>query len=189
MDDSTRVLVAYATAAGSTAGIAERIAEVLRADGAQVTCAPVGPGLDPDGFDAVVVGSAVHSMAWLPPALDFLRRVPTDGAPVWVFSVGGTNPSGRIAHSVVGMEAEKVARGFPADLDVRDHRVFAGVVVTAGLPLWGRILARAVGGRPGDRRDWPAIEAWARQIAGVLRARATTPPGPASSRPASSRPA
>jgi menaquinone-dependent protoporphyrinogen oxidase len=110
-------------------------------------------------------------MAWLPPALQFLRRVPTDGAPVWVFSVGGTNPSGRLKHYVVGMEAEKVARGFPAGLDVRDHRVFGGVVVTAGLPLWSRVLARAVGGRPGDRRDWPAIEAWARQISGVLRAR------------------
>lgn len=179
MDDTTRVLVAYATAAGSTEGIAARIAEVLRADGAQVTCRPVGPDLDPAGFDAVVVGSAIHSMAWLPPALDFLRRVPAAAAPVWVFSVGGANPSGRLARSVVGMEAEKVGRGFPAGLDVRDHRVFGGVVVTSGLPLWARALARAVSGRSGDHRDWPAIEAWARQISGVLHARAAAQRDPA----------
>src|SRR3712207_9116255 len=45
MDDSRspgrpRVLVAYATAEGSTADIAEHIAETLRDDGAATTCRP-----------------------------------------------------------------------------------------------------------------------------------------------------
>lgn len=176
MDDSTRVLVAYATAAGSTASIAERIADVLRGTGAEVTCRPVGPDLDPAGFDAVVIGSAVHDMAWLHPALDFLRRVPPGGTPVWVFSVGGGDPRRRIARRLAGMEVARVARAFPDGLDVRDHRMFFGVVVvTAGVPLWGRIFWRIIGGRPGDHRDWAAIEAWAGQIAGVLRARTTAP--------------
>jgi menaquinone-dependent protoporphyrinogen oxidase len=39
-----------------------------------------------------------------------------------------------------------------------------------GLPLWGRAFWRLVGGRPGDHRDWPAMESWAGQIAAeVLR--------------------
>ena len=49
MDDRTRVLVAYATAAGSTAGVAERIAVTLQAAGADVVCRPAGSDLDPAG--------------------------------------------------------------------------------------------------------------------------------------------
>ena len=80
MDETFRVLVGYATAAGSTAGIAERIGETLREQGCEVVCRPVGPDLDPSAFDAVVVGSAVHNMAWLRPALDFLAPS-TTGVP------------------------------------------------------------------------------------------------------------
>src|SRR5688572_6065404 len=47
MDDATRVLVGYATAAGSTTGIAERIAAILHDAGGDVTCRPVGHDLDP----------------------------------------------------------------------------------------------------------------------------------------------
>ena len=90
METRTRVLVGYATAAGSTEGIAERITAVLRGAGAAVVCSPVGPDLDPTTFDAVVLGSAVHDMAWLTPALDFLGRVPAVATPrLWCFSVGG----------------------------------------------------------------------------------------------------
>jgi hypothetical protein len=67
MDTTPRVLVAYSTAAGSTAGVAERIAEALRRAGCEVACRPAGPDLDPAGVDALVLGSAVHNMAWLPP--------------------------------------------------------------------------------------------------------------------------
>jgi menaquinone-dependent protoporphyrinogen oxidase len=63
MSDAPRVLVAYATAAGSTAGIAERIAEILRTTGCEAACRPAGPDVDPAGFDALVLGSAVHNMA------------------------------------------------------------------------------------------------------------------------------
>jgi menaquinone-dependent protoporphyrinogen oxidase len=58
------VVVTYATAAGSTAGIAERIASVLRDGGCDVDCGPAGPAVDLEQVDAVVVGSAVHDMAW-----------------------------------------------------------------------------------------------------------------------------
>ena len=166
MDDKTRVLVGYATAAGSTAGIAERIAATLREAGADVTCRPVGPDLDPAGFDVLVVGSAVHNMAWLRPALDFLGRIPADGAhPAWCFSVGGVNPSGPLSRRMTSIEVGKVEQGFPAGFRARDHRFFGGIVAMTGVPLWGRAFWRLAGGRPGDHRDWPAVEGWARQIA------------------------
>jgi menaquinone-dependent protoporphyrinogen oxidase len=172
MDDTTlsrppRVLVGYATAAGSTAGVAERIAQMLRDAGATVTCRPVGPDLEPTGFDAVVVGSAVHNMAWLPPALDFLRRVPA-GRPLWCFSVGGVNPKHRLTRKMAEMEARRIAEQFPREASPREHRIFGGIIDMRGTPLWGKAFYLLTGGRPGDHRDWPAIEAWASDLAEAL---------------------
>ena len=170
MSDNPRVLVGYATAAGSTAGIAERIAATLRDTGAEVTCRPVGPDLDPAAFDVVVVGSAVHNMAWLRPALDFMDRLPATGdRPVWCFSVGGIDPRGPVTRRMTELEIRRVEQGFPSSFRPRDHRLFGGVIETVGVPLWGRLFWRSMGGRPGDHRDWPAIQAWAEQIAGTVR--------------------
>jgi menaquinone-dependent protoporphyrinogen oxidase len=167
MEDSPRVLVAHATADGSTAGVAERIAGRLRSAGCLVDSAPVGPGLDPGSYDAVVVGSAVHDMAWLSPALDLLRRIPESTA-TWFFSVGGLAPAGPITRRMTTLEVGRVEQGFPPALRGRDHRLFAGVVSTGGLALRSRIFWRLVGGRDGDHRDWPAIDAWAESIGARL---------------------
>jgi menaquinone-dependent protoporphyrinogen oxidase len=169
MNEIPRVLVGYATAAGSTAGIAERIAAVLRDEGCEVVCRPVGPDLDPSGFDVLVVGSAVHNMAWLRPAVDFLGRIPTAGPRVCCFSVGGMTPSGPVSRRMTSLEVRQVEEGFPVGLRGREHRFFGGIVELKGVPLWGRLFWWLFGGRPGDHRDWPAIEGWARQVAATLR--------------------
>ena len=165
-----RVLVCYATAAGSTAGIAERIAEVLGAAGCAVSCRPAGPDLDLSGVDALVLGSAVHDMAWLPSALEMLMRIPQNSLPVWCFSVGSVEPRGALTRMLARREAEQVQTGFPVALEVRDHRVFRGVLVRDGVAWWGRLFYRAVGGRSGDHRNWPGIEEWAGHIAAELTA-------------------
>ena len=42
--------------------------------------------------------------------------------------------------------------------------------------LWSRLVFHAFGGRFGDHRDWPVIDAWADQIALALPTlRSTTP--------------
>jgi menaquinone-dependent protoporphyrinogen oxidase len=171
MGTTIRALVGYATAAGSTAGVAERIADVLRRSGTEVTCRPVGPDVDPAGFDAFVIGSAVHDMSWLPPALDFLRRIADQDRPVWCFSVGGTQPRSAITRWLTDLERQRVARAFPASFRPRAHRMFGGIVDVRGTPLWGRLFYRITGGRPGDHRDWPAIEAWGGEIARDLPVR------------------
>ena len=56
-----RVLVAYASRMGSTAEIAEAIADQLRTHGLDVVTAACSAAPDPDGFDAVLVGSAVYA--------------------------------------------------------------------------------------------------------------------------------
>jgi len=169
-----RVLVSYASAAGSTAGIAERIAEVLRTAGCEVVCRPADPDADLAGFDALVLGSAVHDMAWLPSAVTVLHRAVTSGCgPVWCFSVGGVNPRGRLTWYLARKEAERVEQQFPSGFIAQEHRVFGGVVDMADVPLQGRLFYRLTGARAGDHRDWPAIERWASSVgAAVLTATA-----------------
>ena len=160
-----RVLVSYATAAGSTAGIAERIADALRTAGCDAVCRPADPDLDLAGFDALVLGSAVHNMAWLPSAVTMLHRAVASGCgPVWCFSVGALNPRGRFTRYLARKEAERVERQFPADFTAREHRVYGGVLDMQHVPLRGRLFYRLTGARAGDHRDWPAIEAWASNV-------------------------
>ncbi|RBY87743.1 flavodoxin domain-containing protein [Blastococcus sp. TF02A-30] len=168
-------LIAYATAAGSTAGIAERIAATLAEDGAEVTCRAVTDDLDPAGFDVVVVGSAVHSMAWLPPALAFLPKAAASGAPVWCFSVGGlaSPDSGRVSRYLAAGELRRIETGFPHGFTPREHRLFTGVVDVTRSPLWGRVFYRLTGGSSGDHRDWAAVAAWARRIATAMHGKAS----------------
>jgi menaquinone-dependent protoporphyrinogen oxidase len=170
MTERLHVLVAYASAAGSTAEIAERIATVLRGAGLEVDCRPVAPDLDPAAFDAVVLGSPVHNGAWLPDARGFAERMagtPT-ARPLWCFSIGGVEPRGWYTRRLVSYEARQLQRSLPAGLAPLGHRLFPGVVVMTGLPLRQRLGWLVFGGRAGDHRDWPAIEEWAGEVAAAL---------------------
>ena len=68
-----QVLVAYGSVMGSTAEIAEWIAEELRRAGLQVVVCDATTAPSPNGFQAVVVGSAVYHGRWRPEAVRFLR--------------------------------------------------------------------------------------------------------------------
>jgi menaquinone-dependent protoporphyrinogen oxidase len=178
MDVTSPVLVGYATAAGSTRGIAERVAAGLRGSGVPVVCLPLGPDLQPEDFTAWVVGSAVHGMAWLPEAVDFLRRAAgVPPRPCWAFSVGGVAPDGPLRRRMAAQEVRRVQQQFPPELAVRDHPLFAGIVDTRAVGPAGRAFWRTIGGRPGDHRDWPAIDHWAARVATQLGAGQGVPPG------------
>ena len=68
-----RVLVAYATYYGATREIAARIAQVLTKDGIESSLRSVDDA-SVEGFDAFVMGSAVHAGHWLKPAAEFVRH-------------------------------------------------------------------------------------------------------------------
>ncbi|MGY2002680.1 flavodoxin domain-containing protein [Blastococcus sp. SYSU DS1024] len=170
MTETSRVLVGYATATGSTREIAECIAKRLRGAGAQVDVRAAGPDLDLDGYDAFILGSAVHNMAWLEPASALVARLAQElrGRPVWCFSVAGVAPQGRIGRWLADQERARLDRALPSALRPRAHQLFSGLIATQGLPLWGRLFHLLIRDRPGDRRDWAAIEAWADDVAEAL---------------------
>ena len=68
-----KVLVAYASHCGSTAGVAESIGKVLCDGGATVDIRQAENVKDLTSYQAVVVGSAIHSSKWLPEAIEFIK--------------------------------------------------------------------------------------------------------------------
>ncbi|MST33815.1 hypothetical protein GHK86_13945 [Acidimicrobiaceae bacterium USS-CC1] len=167
------VLVAYATCHGSTRGIAERIGARLAQSGVDVDVRPMAGVADAGAYEGAVLGSAVHGGRWLPDAMTFGRahQPALAGHPVWLFSVStlGDEESmlgARTAHRLRAWRKESAELAeLRRQLRARDHRNFAGAVTRADWPPTGRVVFRVLGGRYGDHRNWPAIDAWADRIA------------------------
>lgn len=166
-----KILIAYATVHGSTRLIAENLGRFLAAR-YPVTSQPMSVVDSLAGYDAVVLGSAVHDGAWLPEARAFLLEHASDLSTrkVWLFSVGMADalprPMRRLAARA---EARQLAASVPADISPCGARLFAGVIRREHLPSRSaRVRMRLIGGRYGDFRAWPQIKAWADEIALAL---------------------
>jgi menaquinone-dependent protoporphyrinogen oxidase len=186
-----RVQVVYASRHGSTAGIAERIADVLRTEGADVAVADAADRPDPTGFDAYVIGSGVQIGSWHKEGIEYLERNESTLAtrPVWLFSSGPLPGSSMTSDATdllslslgpqegPGSGGRKKIDALSAAIHPRDHRVFSGAFnpnvppksmqerLVRMMPAAKRVLPA------GDFRDWKAIEAWAREIAAELVAK------------------
>lgn len=179
-----KVLVAYATKHGSTRGIAERIGATLEAEGLEVTTMSVESAGDLAGYDAFVVGSAAYMGGWLGEATTFVRRNRSTLAqrPVWLFSSGpvGTDKVDKNGRDVLVASEPKEFVEFDAAIHPRGKRVFFGAYDPDAPPVgmaegfMGRFIRLMPAVRnvlpAGDFRDWPEIEAWAREIAHALQA-------------------
>lgn len=163
------ILVSYASRFGSTRQVAQRIAERLRHRGHEVTVSAVDEMPSVTGYDAVVLGSGVYDGAWTDAANAFLRREAHALAtmPVWLFSVGSFGDRHPVIGGLVKREPKEIGE-LQRAVHPRDYRVFAGVIDLTHWPTWARLLFQALGGRDGDNRSWPDIEAWADAIADVL---------------------
>jgi menaquinone-dependent protoporphyrinogen oxidase len=70
---ANKILVTYASAAGSTAGVAEAIGKSLAEGGAQVDVLPMKNVTDLASYQSVVAGSAIQGQKWLPEAMQFMH--------------------------------------------------------------------------------------------------------------------
>jgi menaquinone-dependent protoporphyrinogen oxidase len=159
-----RVLVTAASRHGGTAEIAEAIGRTLRERLAGADVLEPGAVSTMDGYDAVVLGSAVYGGRWLEPARQFIARWGFElrRRPVWLFS------SGPIGYELGEDEAPVEVRDLVAGTGAREHRLFGGRLEARRLGLMERAMVRAIRAPDGDFRDWAAIDEWARGISTAL---------------------
>ncbi|MCX4999984.1 flavodoxin domain-containing protein [Streptomyces longwoodensis] len=163
---TTNVLVAYGTTNGSTAGIAEAVADVLRKEGLTVRTAPAVTVNDLTEFDAVVVGGALYAGRWHKDARRFVRhhRRALQERPVWLFSSGPLDPSA----SERDIPPAPGVRRIMLRLDARDHVTFGGCLEEGAEGRMARMILRS--GKGGDFRDFARIADWAKQVAADVTA-------------------
>lgn len=164
-----RVLVTAASMHGSTAEIAQAIAEVLAARGMAVTVLAPDAVESVQDYDAVIIGSAVYVGHWLGPARDLVDawRDQLRTRPVWLFSSGPVgSPVSRLAQGMAKDPAE--LPGLRAATGAREHRIFAGRLDRRRLSPAQRASLLIFRGLEGDFRDWSDVRQWADGIAGQL---------------------
>lgn len=170
------VLVVYASRHGATAEIAARIAARLSDSGVDAELLRVDEATTLDRYDAVVFGAPVYDQSWPSEAHRFvtLNRDALAARPLWLFSVGSFGDTKRVIGPLTHKEPKGIA-DIAAGIHPREYRVFQGVIQKHQWPFWSRVFFHAFGGRFGDHRDWPTIDAWAGQIAVALSGRSSSP--------------
>lgn len=157
---NNRILIAYASKAGSTAEIAAKIGETLSKSGQAVDVLPVTKATDLSPYSSVILGSAIRVGQLLPEAMKFLQ------------ANQGTLAQKKFSAFIVCMtlkdDTEANRQTVSAYLDpVRalikpaSEGLFAGVMNMSKLPLFERLIIKMMKAPEGDFRKWDAIQAWA----------------------------
>jgi menaquinone-dependent protoporphyrinogen oxidase len=164
-----KILVTYASRAGSTAGVAEAIGKTLSEKGARVDVLRMQDVNDLAPYAAVVAGSAIQNKQWLPEAMQFLKDHQAELAqkPCMVFLVCMT----------LAMRNGETYRPFVSEFlaPVRalvkpvSEGLFAGVLDISKVPsssdrLKFRLSVLFGVWKEGDHRDWNAIRSWAESL-------------------------
>jgi len=169
-----KILVAYASRAGSTAEVAEAIGKTLAEGGALVEVRPMEEVEDLTPYRAVVAGSAIQNKQWLPEAMQFMETHQTALAqkPFAAFLVCMT---------LAMKNADKYRRFVkdflkPVSALVKpvSEGLFAGVLDISKVPSASdrfkfRLSVLFGVWTEGDHRDWEAIRSWTESIRPHLR--------------------
>lgn len=169
---SKKILVAYASGAGSTAGVAEAIGKTLAEHGAAVDVRLMTNVTDLSPYSAVVAGSAIHSSKWLPEAMSFMQKYRAELAQKPFASF--------VVCMAMAMENEMYRQGVGEYLKpVRElvqpvsEGFFAGAVILKNLkPFPDRLILRGIcasgAWKEGDFRDWEAVRTWSEKLSAQL---------------------
>lgn len=158
---SPKILVVYATRAGSTAGVADAIGKKLAEGGAVVDVKPVKKVQTLNGYHAVVMGSAIRAGAVLPEITNFVKihKDELEKLPVAYFIVC-------MILREDNEENRKTAASYLDPLRAKvsslDAGMFAGKLDYSRLNFIEVFIIKYIIGTPeGDLRDWNKIDDWA----------------------------
>ena len=185
-----KILVTYATMAGSTAEVARAVEEELVSRGLQADVSPIAEVKSLDGYSGVVVGAPMI-MGFHRSALRFLRQhkkalsqLPlaifvtamsltrtSDGipgeAPVYVdekLLKDPLNPD-RLSFKEKYARLENYLKPIQRTAKPVSIGVFGGRLIYGKLPLWAVLFViLVIKATPGDHRNWDAIRSWAASL-------------------------
>jgi menaquinone-dependent protoporphyrinogen oxidase len=156
---NNRILVTYATRAGSTVDVASAIAATLNAHGYAVDVRPVKDKPNLAGYAAVVMGSAIRMGSWLPEAVVFVKtnqavlgQMPTALFTVHMLNTGDDEASRTARHAYLNPVRPLLHNA--------EEVYFAGKMEFARLSLRDRLIAKMVKAVEADQRDWNQIRSW-----------------------------
>ncbi|KAF2258909.1 hypothetical protein CC78DRAFT_89229 [Lojkania enalia] len=179
------ILVLYSSEKGSTAEIATRISNWIaeKLPPTEVRNIKDFDASTLENYTAVIIGSCVHGMRWLPEAIDFCNanKKALMSKPLIAFSVGAPNAMpklfrkrwGRWEQNKIGKEIQKMFEG-----RLRMHTLLEGKLDKEGEPMFLRICCAPFGGiNYGDLREWDKVEAFADAVVTNLKEDTVTPGG------------
>ena len=159
-----KILITYASKAGSTAETAARMGEMLAGQNAQVDVLPAEKVGDLSAYQAVVLGSAIRMGQLLPEVVKFVEanQAVLQQKSFNVFFLCMTlekdTPENR---QTVSAYLEPVR----ALVKPASEGMFAGVMEPKKLSLLERMMMKAMKTPVGDFRNWEQINAWAQSAA------------------------
>lgn len=164
------ILVAYASKYGSTAEIAEKIAEVLGQNNLNVTVLAADKVSDVTPYDAMVLGSAVYAGSWLKDAVHLLESNEKilSTKPVWIFSSGPTG-EGKPVDIMHGWRFPEALEKIADRIKPKDIAFFHGKIDLDNMHFGEKLIVKALRAKEGDFRNWEAISVWAKGIATALQ--------------------
>lgn len=158
-----RILITYATRAGSTVEVAAAIGETLAARGFEAEVKPIKEKPSLEGYQAVLVGSAIRMGNWLPEAVEFVKDNQTalNQMPVALFTVHMLNREDDEESRANRMAYLKDVRPL---LKPVEEIFFAGRFDMSRLSFLDRMISKAVKAVDEDCRDWDRIRGWAQTV-------------------------
>jgi menaquinone-dependent protoporphyrinogen oxidase len=195
-----KILIAYASMAGSTAEIAQAVAEEMTKGGVQVDVLPFSQVKNLENYTGVVLGAPMI-MGWHRKALAFLRQhrrvwgqirlavfvtamsltntteTSVDGIPVFVderlpkVPANAARLTFRERYATLSNYLAPILRATRPVKPV-SIAVFGGRLEYGRLPWWAVLFAMVIIQAPaGERRNWPAIRAWASNLVPTFESR------------------
>lgn len=160
---SRKILITYATKAGSTKKVATRMAELASQHGFSADLLPVSAVKSIDSYDTVVLGSAVRMGRVLPEAQSFVEKNQA-GLKQKEFDTFALC----MTLSTVNEENLKKSNAFldPIKMVVEPAHaaVFPGEINLKSLGWLDRKIIGMVKSQVGDFQDWIAMETWMESV-------------------------
>ena len=191
MNNNSRLLVTYISNSGSTAEVAERIAEKISASYESVHVLPIADVGSLDGYTGVVIGGPMI-LGWHRKAYKFVmkHRATLNEIPFHVFmtamEVTGETPaedscvfvdpkiletpadpsklSFKEKHTTIGHYTAALFKGGRTPKPAR-IAIFAGKLDYTKLKFPQMLFVMLIiGAKPGDRRNWKTIDTWTQSL-------------------------